>query len=107
MKQPIKPEELTTLKRHQLPDEVIDACNELIALKWTGSCSTFTQDKFIDTILQKRKENGRSEITRTEIFDRHYLDIEDIYKEEGWLVEYDKPAYNESYPASFTFRKGK
>jgi hypothetical protein len=32
------------------------------------------------------------------------LDIEDTYREAGWKVEYDKPAYCENYPANFTFR---
>jgi hypothetical protein len=31
------------------------------------------------------------------------LDIEPIYREAGWIVEYDKPAYCENYDANFTF----
>ncbi len=26
---------------------------------------------------------------------------------EGWIVEYDKPGYDESYDAYFVFKKGK
>lgn len=44
-------------------------------------------------------------ITEQECFDRHYLDIEEIYSASGWVVKYDKPAYNEDYPATFEFKK--
>ena len=29
--------------------------------------------------------------TKTDIFRRHWLDIEDIYRDAGWQVTYDKP----------------
>lgn len=44
-------------------------------------------------------------IDRQEIFDNCWLDVEDIFEEVGWKVVYDKPGYNESYPANFEFTK--
>lgn len=43
-------------------------------------------------------------LSRQEIFDNRLLDVEDVFRSQGWKVEYDKPGYNESYPATFTFR---
>jgi hypothetical protein len=43
------------------------------------------------------------DVERGEIFHRGWLDVEDAYRAEGWTVVYDKPGYNESYAASFTF----
>lgn len=43
-------------------------------------------------------------LTKDEIFDNHWLDIEDIYREQGWKVKYDKPGYNEeSFKPYFEF----
>jgi hypothetical protein len=44
-------------------------------------------------------------VSRQEVFDNQWLDIEDIYREAGWKVSYDKPAYNETYKAYFTFSR--
>lgn len=43
------------------------------------------------------------DVPRNVVFANKWLDIEDIYREQGWRVDYDKPAYNENYQASFTF----
>lgn len=47
----------------------------------------------------------RRGMKRDELFDKGWMDIEPIYRKSGWRVEYDKPAYNETYPATFTFSK--
>ncbi len=44
-------------------------------------------------------------VTSTTVCDNHWLDVEDVYREAGWVVEYDKPGYCESYEATFTFKK--
>lgn len=41
---------------------------------------------------------------RQEIFDRHWLDFETVYRSAGWDVHFSKPAYNESGDAVFTFK---
>jgi hypothetical protein len=43
--------------------------------------------------------------TRQQVFDNNWLDVEDIFRKAGWKVNYEKPAYNESYPASFKFQQ--
>ena len=98
---PLKPSEVVEKKLEKLPDEVIDAFNEMIALHWNGSYSKFKQEDVVNLILKKM------DMERGDIFDSHYLDVEDIYRSEGWNVEYDKPAYYETYSATFEFSKGK
>lgn len=44
-------------------------------------------------------------VNRGDVFAQHWLDIEDVYRAEGWIVDYDKPAYNQSYRAYFVFKK--
>lgn len=94
---PIRPDEVVNLKKTTIPDEVIDAFNELIARNFDGNSSTFRLSTVIELIVSKG-------LISKEIHSNHWLDVEPVYREEGWLVEYDGPGYNESYPATFTFK---
>ena len=100
MSRPITPDEVVAAKRVAIPDAVFDAFNALIAKHWGGGSSSF-QQKEIVSVLEDRG------ISSNEIFNNYYLDVEDIYREAGWLVEFDQPGFNETYEATFTFRKGK
>lgn len=103
---PIKPEEILDRKADVIPDAMFQAINELIALNWNGNEAKFRQDDLIERYLEIIGENNLQS-SRDIIFKNHYLDFEDIYRREGWNVRYDKPAYNEDYPATFEFKIGK
>ena len=92
---PITPEETSSKFLEEIPDVVIETFNSFIS-KINGKSITIKQDDIIKTLVK----NG---LSRDNIFKNHWLDVEKIYEEAGWKVEYDKPAYNESYPATFTF----
>jgi len=98
---PISPNEMNVRKLEVIPECVIEAFNYLIALKWTGGYAKFKQDEVVDRILSKQPEG----FNRQTIYDQHWLDVEDIYRAEGWKVTYDKPAYCESYAPTFEFSK--
>lgn len=91
---PVKPDEIVNLKASVTPPEVFDVVNELIALNWDGSRANFT--------LTAVKERIRAKLGSVDL---KWLDFEPIYRENGWGVSYDRPAYNESYEANFTFKK--
>jgi len=105
---PIRPDEVTQTKCERIPDLVIESVNECIIRNWNenSSRSSFTQNEIIKEIQLKYKEAG-TPIQRQEIFDSKYLDFEPIFRKIGWKVEYDKPAYCESYEPSFIFTKKK
>lgn len=96
-----RPSEIITVKKSNIPPEVFDAFNELIAQGFTDKISVVYQNAVIDKILSKFE--GNEKITRGYIFDNHWLDVEKIYEQAGWKVYYDKPGYNETYAATFTF----
>lgn len=100
MGKPITPNTATEFKKKQMPEGVIDAFNELIAKRWNGSTSKVMQNEVIDLIIEKVPK-----ATRRKIFDNHWLDVEDIFRQEGWKVSYDKPGYCETYEASYEFSK--
>lgn len=97
MTEPIKPQdiEFDTNK----PDEVIEVFNDLIRKYWDGYLATFKQDEAVILIANKMNKPSRF------LFENHYLDIEHLYRQAGWIVEFEKPGYNETFPATFTFRK--
>jgi hypothetical protein len=97
---PISPDEVTTFKRESIPPEVFDAFNELIAEKFVAGRAVVTQDEVIERILKRISGS-----TRVHVFDGGWLDVEDIYRQAGWSVDYDKPAFNETFKANFTFTK--
>jgi lipoate-protein ligase A len=105
MVKPIRPSEVIEAKKEIIPDEVIESFNEMIAEKWNGSYSNFTQKEVVDLIMEKFLAKGKDPHIKNDIYDKHWLDVEDIFRKSGWNVEYDKPGYNESYSANFTFSK--
>lgn len=94
---PIRPENMTVAKQASLPDAVITVFNELIIKHWDGRRATITQDEAVALMVNRG-------LNRKEIFDQGWLNVEDIYRQAGWVVEYDKPGYNETYLATFTFK---
>ena len=96
MVQPISPE---NVKEALLPDEVIEVFNELIQEHWNGHNARILQSKAADIISKRMK------LSQYDIYERRYLDIEQVYRDAGWKVKYDKPGYNETYEATFTFSR--
>lgn len=96
---PITPDEVVTQKNQLIPKYVIECFNELIALSWDGHSSTIFQNEIVSKICRT------SGISRDFLFAQHYLDVESLFREAGWDVEYDKPGFNETYEAKFIFRK--
>lgn len=97
---PIKPGEAYKKKLKGIPHEIIEAVNELIVENLDCyNTATVTQDE----ILNRLKTNGFPDTDK--IFDRGWLDIEPIFRRAGWRVEFDKPAYCETYSAYFKFQK--
>ncbi len=100
MTKPIKPDEVSDEKNKNIPEFIIRAFNELIVENWTGSSSTFLQKEAMARAL-----SIDSTYSSQEIFKKKWFDVENLYRKQGWKVEYDKPGYNESYEANFTFRR--
>lgn len=99
MDKPCTPDEIGALKGALLPKEVFQSVNELLAEKYTAGSARILQNEIITRLMSKM------DITRAEIFNRGLLNFEEVYRDYGWKVVYDKPDYNEDYEASFTFQR--
>lgn len=102
MVKPFTPQEIASKQLYSIPNEVIEAVNELLAESLSASSDkpscTILQDKIVQRILTKLP--GKS---RHDIFDNNWLDFEPIFEAYGWKVIYDKPAWCDNYEASFNF----
>ncbi len=107
MTKPISPSQVGAAKASVFPPEVFQAFNELIARNSVDGCAVVKQDDAVARIAELMGERLHEDpqCRRAVAFERHYLDVEDAYRATGWTVEYDKPGYNETYSATFTFSK--
>ena len=97
---PISPDEVPAAKAAALPEGVFDVFNDLIARAYSGRSAIVVQEDVVKALLERDPS-----LTRERIFAEHMLDVEAAYLAAGWDVVYDKPGFNESYPASFRFTK--
>lgn len=97
---PISPEDAVKKKQEAIPAFVIQAFNEVIIANISDSgYANFKQDEVLRVVMSK------GGVSSKEVFEKGWLDVEPIFRKAGWKVDYDKPGYNESYSANFTFRK--
>lgn len=101
---PLSPKEVQEKQIDNIPDFIIEAVNELIAQKIGDNDSVnITQSAIMELALKKAPEGT----TRQVIYDNNWMDIEPLFRKAGWRVDYDKPAYCETYSANFTFTNAK
>lgn len=95
---PIRPEDVANEKLKVFPDEVFLSVNEMIAQNYRSGYATILQKDLVHLMVKKGLKSA-------DIYKNGWLDFEDVYRQEGWKVEYDKPGYNESYEPSFKFSR--
>lgn len=94
---PLAPHEVVEAKKELIPDVVIETFNTLLAERGMDGHVTIYQDE----VVAQLEALG---LQRREIYDRHWLDVEPLYREAGWTVEYDKPSYGDNdFRAYFQF----
>ena len=98
MTKPISPGDMAGLEGTFVPDEVIEATNQLIAEKWNGYSATILMSELCErarTIMQIPNRNFKSK----------ELDIKYVFRKAGWDVEFNRPGFNEAYAANWVFTK--
>lgn len=93
---PIGPEQAEQLRMEQFPGEVLEVFNALIAKNMVRGRAVIRQDDAVRALVARGMNEGK-------IFQDGLLDVEDMYRQAGWKVTYDKPGYNESGNAYFVF----
>jgi hypothetical protein len=104
MIKPISPQEVSETHDKNLPEFVIEAFNNLILANFIEGECLIHQNRAISEIMDVAEKKYDKEVTRKQIFDNRWLDIESAFRKNGWKVEYDKPGFNETYEAYWTFK---
>lgn len=88
-------------KGHHLPDAVVESVNELL-IKYGASSHIVIKQKEIEELVVTRLG-----VSAQVIYAEKWMDFEPVFRDAGWDVYYDKPAYCETYEPTFTFTKRK
>lgn len=94
---PINPSEVVALKRSRIPDEVIEAFNEAIVDRYDNGIAK------VDAEDIAREIAARISVSTDEVYRRKLLDVEDIYRAEGWTVQFHTVSGGRNF---FMFRHG-
>jgi hypothetical protein len=97
MTQPIKPSDVAAQRRTIIPEGVIKVFNHLIAENYAGGESMVKQEAVIECLV-------RGGFNRSQIFDKGWLNVEELFRASGWEVEYHKSDYTDTYDSYFVFR---
>lgn len=103
------PDEVLSAKAERIPPFVIEAVNELLVTRFLDRRCVLTQNE----IIERAKEIGEArgtfppDATESTFYDQHWLDFEPIFRQAGWSVEYDSPAWDDNYEARFVFSRRK
>ena len=99
---PFTPAQARATKLGNIPPKMIEAVNQLIAENLQGDQGKVRAVvKQRDIVARYKQLSGVA--SDQEVYDSGWLDFEPIFRDAGWKVSYDKPAYCEDYPATFTF----
>ena len=95
---PVTPEKAWEEVGKNLPNEVVQAFNECLVESFDGKSSVVIQKDVVDRMISKG-------LSKEDIYNKGWLNVESLYRSAGWMVDYDRPGYNEAYPAKYIFRK--
>lgn len=94
---PVRPEEVGALKVGDIPDAVFEIVNQLLVERSGQQIIAIRQGEIMNCLDEKG-------LSRREIFEKRWLDIENSYREVGWIVTFETT--NEGGDDSiFTFRR--
>lgn len=85
------PEDAKKSHVHIIPDEVLEAVNDLLAVKYRKHSKSITiyVKEVVDALVAKGFD-------REKIFEDRLLDFEGVYEKAGWKVVFTRPSYNET-----------
>jgi ribosomal protein L14 len=106
MVKPISFEEINVAKKATIPDAIIVAANELLISNWDGKAARFTKNALISAYIKLIPDDDRSpSAIESELYKKHWLDIEELFSDVGWNVIFNSPDRDESFEDCYTFKK--
>jgi hypothetical protein len=90
---PITPQQVAAKKERYIPKAVFDVFDALIVENFCAGKAVVKQKDVVERVKKTLPD-----------FKSAWLNVEEAYEAIGWQVYYDKPAYNETYDATFVFQ---
>lgn len=94
---PISPKLVAKMKEEVIPEKVIEIFNRHIARDYSNNRAIVYQGPIVAAIMTA------IDCDRDHVYDSGWLNIEEMYREQGWSVTYSKPGYDESGDAYWEF----
>lgn len=102
MVKPLAPSDVVSAQVAGFPDFVIETWNAAIAKNWSGTQSRILQKDMVFELIAA----SPTLINSADVFSENWLDIEALYRLEGWIVEYESHLINTGcHEAYFLFKK--
>lgn len=96
---PVKPQNVKSLKDEfdlekskNIPAFIIEEFNKLIIENYSGYRTVVFQDKLVENVLKNNPE-----IEKSEIFIKNWLNVEPLYRNQGWVVNYCSNSMDRNY----------
>lgn len=99
---PISPDEIMDNLDKIIPQYVIQSVNDILKQRFRGDSGVKMTVNELVTKIQTKKN-----ISKQTILDEKYLDFEPLYRDNGWVVEFNTPSRDESYESYYFFTKNK
>ena len=93
---PLSPDEL---QNPEFPDSVIKIINTAIKTRFQRGEAVLYQAHLAQIMTNVLN------ISRSDVFANGYMDFEQLYRDQGWIVEYHSPDRDETWKALFIFKK--
>lgn len=107
MVRPIRPGEVAVKAQSLLPDFVVEVVNDLIIRAFAKSGGTKAGDRvhigqylIVEALKIAAGIPKEDRLTSDQMA---WLNFEEVFRAQGWKIEYDRPGYNEDYEPIFTF----
>lgn len=108
---PFSPDEVKKSALAAIPDFVISTVNDLLVENYRNGSKRVIL-KLLQVKLAIRQAIAANDTDKYYSTDQisniaintAWLDFEDSFRAQGWIVKFDKPEYNENYDAYFEFK---
>lgn len=95
---PMHPDDAAKRKADLIPQEVFDTYDALIAQDISHGSATVYLSDLVDALIARGLAASFDDAQK-----KGYLDVEDVYRRNGWGVRFEKPGYNEGGRQHFVF----